>query len=219
MEILDLLNDPAYLAELLNGPCAPGDFNGPAAPIHPEWIDTHQSETLTDAYHKLLPLLPYVTCVKVEKNPDTQYGDTCVDDNAKRRRYFVITLVPDTEFPYDSSYPLIMFSGVASLHFWETTRATLAASEQWMKVALATEPTPPILNNARIEWVTLYLGHQPFRGITKLSEQWADAKDFDGFEMNVHLYEIRNMEPCETLQRLLNAYDKDFPETQEEKRV
>ena len=212
MEIIELLNDAAYLAELLNGPCAPGDFNGPCDPVHPEWIDAEKSAMLTAAYHSLLPAtLPYFTCVKEERNPDTLYNGTCVNENGKRQRYFVITIVPDTDFPYDSSYPLLMFSGVASLHFWETARATLEASEQWMKVQLATEPEPPILNNARIEWVTLYLGREPFKGITKLSEQWAEAKDYDGFEMNVHLYEVRKMEPCPVLQRLLDAYDKDFP--------
>ena len=212
MEIMNLLKDTAYLAELLNGPCAPGDFEGGCKPLRPEWIDEERSDYVTVAYHAMLPAaMPYITCVKAERNPDTQYSGTCVDDNEKRQRYFLITVVPDTDFPYDSSYPLLLFSGVANLHFWENVRAILEASEQWMKVVIATEPVPPILNSARIEWVTLYLGRKPFRGITKLSDQWAEAKDFDGFEMNVHLYEVRNMEPCQTLQRLIDAYDKDFP--------
>ncbi len=213
MQIENLLKDPAYLAELLNGPCVPGDFDGTCKPIHPEWIDEERSNYLTLAYQKLLPgTLPYITCVKAECNPDTLYNGICVDNAEKRLRYFVITVVPDTDFPYDSSYPLLLFSGIASLHFWETARATIDASEQWMKVLIASDPVPPILNNARIEWVTLYLGRESFRGITKLSEQWAEAKDYDGFEMNVHLYEIRNMKPCQVLQRLIDAYDKDFPQ-------
>ena len=56
------------------------------------------------------------------------------------------------------------------------------------------DPVPPILNNADIEWVSLYLGREPYRGISQLSEQWLDNKDFDGNEFDVHLYKIREME-------------------------
>ena len=211
MYILNLLKDPAYLSELLNGPCAPGNFKGASEPIHPEWIDIEKSAALTEAYRNLLPVTPpYITCVMAERNPDTQYEGTCVDDNSKRQRYFVITVVPDTDFPYDSSYPLLLLAGISGLYFWELARATIDACEQWMKVVLAADPVPPILNNAHIEWVTLYLGKEPFRGITQLSKQWAEAKKFDGFELDVHFYEIRKMESCQTLQRLIDAYDRDF---------
>lgn len=69
-----------------------------------------------------------------------------------------------------------------------------------------------ILNNARIEWVSLYLGRQPYRGISKLSDQWTEAEDFDGCENDVHLYKVREMETNPLLQRLIDAYEADYPE-------
>ena len=81
-----------------------------------------------------------------------------------------------------------------------------------MIVQIAENPTPPILNNAIIEWVTLYLGREPYNGITALSEQWDDISEFDGYEADINLYKVREMEPNELLQRLIGAYDEDFPE-------
>ena len=47
----------------------------------------------------------YLTYIIAERNPDTMYGSICVDDNAKRMRYFVVSIIPDTEHPYgDSSH-------------------------------------------------------------------------------------------------------------------
>ena len=99
-----------------------------------------------------------------------------------------------------------------SLHCWELIRATLAAATSDMRVMLANNPIPPILNNARIEWVSLYLGKQPYRGISKLSEQWTEAEDFDNCENDVHLYKVREMEANPLLQRLIDAYEADYPE-------
>ena len=77
---------------------------------------------------------------------------------------------------------------------------------------LANNPIPPILNNARIEWVSLYLGKQPYRGISRLSEQWTEAEVFDDCENDVHLYKVREMETNPLLQRLIDAYEADYPE-------
>ena len=81
-----------------------------------------------------------------------------------------------------------------------------------MIVQIAENPTPPILNNAIIEWVTLYLGREPYHGITALSEQLDDISEFDGYEADINLYKVREMEQTELLQRLIGAYDEDFPE-------
>ena len=58
-----------------------------------------------------------------------------------------------------------------------------------------------------IEWVSLYLGKQPYRGICKLSEQWTEAEDFDDCENDVHLYKVREMETNPLLQRIIDAYE------------
>lgn len=71
---------------------------------------------------------------------------------------------------------------------------------------IANEPVPPILNSARLEWVSLYLGREPFEGKRKLSEQWAEAEDFDGIDADVHLYKVREMYAEPQLQKLIDAY-------------
>ena len=159
MNTIELLKDKSFVAELLNGPCTFKDERTEYVPINPEWIDMDLSESITEAFHKLLPSgIPYLTYILVERNPDTMYDGTCVDDDDKRLRYFVICVIPDTEYPYDCSFPLIHQMWVLSLHCWEIIRATLAACTKEMQVRIANNPIPPILNNARIEWASLYLG-------------------------------------------------------------
>ena len=92
------------------------------------------------------------------------------------------------------------------------TQAVKEAGFDPFEHMLANNPIPPILNNARIEWVSLYLGKQPYRGISRLSEQWAEAEVFDDCENDVHLYKVREMETNPLLQRLIDAYEADYPE-------
>ncbi len=212
MNITELLKDSTYVSGLLNGPCFPDNGELGFAPINPDWIDEEASGQVTEAFHRLLPDgIPYLTRIVVEQNPDTMYNGTCVDDNEKRLRYFVLTVIPDTDYPYDYSFPLIHQMWTVSLLCWEIVRATLAAAVCDLRVKIATNPVPPILNNARIEWVSFYLGREPYRGISKLSEQWVEAKEFDGIETDVHLYKVREMEARPDLQRLIDAYDADYP--------
>ncbi len=215
--ITELLKDKNFLVDLLNGSCAPKDLKNEGAPINPAWIDAEASVTVTEAFHNLLPRgIPYLNTIIVERNPDTLYEGTCVDANEKRLRYIVVSVIPDTEFPFDYSYPLIHELWVVGLHCWELTRATLAACTKQMQVLLAKNPVPPILNNARLEWVSLYLGREPYRGISRLSEQWAESEDFDGVEADVHLYKVREMDRTPLLQKLIDAYDQDYPEATHE---
>ncbi len=101
-----------------------------------------------------------------------------------------------------------------ALFCWDTIRATLAACTKEMQVLLVSELVPPILNNARIEWASLYLGRTPYCGISKISEQYASAEDFNGLEVDVNLYKVREMEPNPVLNRLITAYETDFPKTE-----
>ena len=58
----------------------------------------YNSVQLTKALMLLIPEeTPYISNVLVENNPDTLYEGTCVDDNSKRHRYFVVTVVPEEE--------------------------------------------------------------------------------------------------------------------------
>lgn len=213
MKTIELLKDKTYAAELLNGLFTSMDGKPGFTPINPDWIDETASAGASEAFRRLLPDgIPYLTYILAERNPDSLYGGVCVDDNDKRMRYFLVSVIPDTDYPYDYSFPLIHEMWTVSLHCWELIRATLAACTKEMRVMISNNPVPPILNNAKIEWVSLYLGRKPYRGISRLSEQWAEAEEFDGYEVDVHLYKVREMEPTPLLQRLIDAYDADYPE-------
>ncbi len=216
-KISDLLKDKQFLVDLLNGPCPPKHEGGDFDPINPDWIDTVASETATEAFHRLLPKgMPYSTIVLAERNPDTICNGSCVDANEKRMRYFVVSVIPDAVYPYNYSFPLIHMLWTVSLDCWETIRAMLFACEENMRTVIVSEPVPPILNNARLYWASLYVGKAPYAGIRKLSEQWANADEFDGFEGDTHLYKVREMETDPLVQRLIDAYDADYPEEKED---
>lgn len=214
-KITELLKDRKYAAELLNGPCRPKNGNSGCAPINPDWIDETVSDAVPEVSRRLLPEgIPYIPYVIAERNPDTSCDGTSVDSNDKRMRYFVIMVIPDSEYPFNYSMPLINELWRCSLNCWEITRACIAAATNYQFVKIANDAVPPILNNAIIQWVTLYLGRKPYRGISLLSEQWADGEEFDGYEADTNLYKIREMEQNPLLQKLIAAYDEDFPDTE-----
>lgn len=209
MKIMEQLKDSKYVGVLFREL----NIGGGKKPVHEDWIDETLSESVTAAFSRLLPqTMPYMTRVVVEKNPDTLFDGTCVDDNEKRMRYFVITVIPDTDFPYNYSYPLIHELTRVSFFCWETIRATIAACTKDLRVQIASNPIPPILNNARLEYVSLYMGKSPYVGISKLSEQWESAEDFDGFEVDVNLVKVRELPPSPVLQKLIDCYDQEYAE-------
>ena len=213
MKLNELIKDKDFIAELLNGPCIPKDKTRSIAPLNLEWIDDKVSDTVTESFQRLIPQdMPYISYVIAECNPDTIQEGACVNDEGKRRRYFVVTIIPDSEFPYNFSFPLIHYMRTIGLACWEIIRATLYACTKDMRVLLANDPKPPILNNAIIEWVSLYLGRKPYEGISELSQQWLNANEYDGNNMDIHLYKVREMERDALLQRLIDAYEADFPE-------
>ena len=212
MFIEELLKDSDFITELLIGPCVPSDEEVKAAPVNREWIRDDLSDYVTNVFQKLMPdEVPYISRVLVERNPDTLHDGAVVDENGKRMRYIIVTVIPDTDFPFNYSYPLINLMWTVSLTCWETIRATISASRKYFRIFLADHPEPPILNNARVNWVSLYLGRMPYEGISRLSEQWASAESWADVDRDVHLFEVRNMEPHPALQRLIEAYDLDHP--------
>ena len=207
--IIELLKDTNYLTDLLNGPCMPKGEESPFVPIRPEWVDPEASALVTEAFQRLLPM--DVTGILVERNPDTLYGGVCVAENNKRQRYVIVTVIPDSESPFNYSYPLIHAMWLVELGCWETVRATLAACRKDMEVRIVTEPKPPILNNARLEWVSLYLGRKPYEGYLKLSEQRGEAENENKLDCDVQLLRVRELGQDSLLQWLLEAYDIDYP--------
>ena len=219
--MMSLLQDRQYFADLLNGPCRPisldsGEDEGGHGPdrayipIHPEWIDEERSRRITDVYHKLIPgEMPYRTMVCVVRNPDVQMGGVTVDESHKRTRYIIVTIVPDLDFPYNINFPLIQGNGIISLCAWEMTRATIAASEAYMKVNITNEPHPPILNNAVVEWVSLYVGERDFSGPTNLKEMALYTSDIN---LDTHLYNVYAMGDKPLLRKLMDAVKLDNAE-------
>ena len=210
-----LLSDTHYITELLNSVCSPRSEEKPFVPINPEWVDEVESLKVSYALRGLLPEeSPYLTYVLVERNPDTLYDGVCIADNDKRLRYIVVTVVPDAEFPFNYSFPLIHAMTMVELNCWEMVRATLAASRKDMQVLIATEPIPPMLNNARLEWVSIHLGRKPYEGVIQLREQMVDECENENVgKYDVHLFRAREAEPNPLLQELIDAYDADCPET------
>ena len=210
--VATLLENKDYIVDLLNSSCIAGNSKQEYTSINPDWIDQEASTSVTEAFHNLLPKgIPYQTYILVEHNPDTIYDGACVDANEKRLRYFVISVIPDTVFPFNYSYPLIHTMWRISLYCWELIRASLVACTKEMQVLFANNPVAPILNNARLEWFSLYLGREAYQGNCKLSEQLSEEEDFDGIDSDVHLYKVREMDADPLLQKLMDAYDADFP--------
>lgn len=210
---IEFLNNCDNLADIINIICEQYSAVAPFEPIKRDWIDRKNSADVTKAFMLLTPEeTPYISNVLVENNPDTLYEGTCVDDNSKRHRYFVVTVVPDTKYPFNHSYPLIHSMQILGLACWEMVRAVLAAAREDMRTKIVEIPVPPILNNARIEWISIYLGRKPYDGIIQLKDMMdADSCDAMSF-YNVHLFNARESEPNDLIQRLLDAYNLDFPE-------
>jgi hypothetical protein len=147
-----------------------------------------------------------MTMVRVVRNPDVQMDGVSVDENDKRTRYIVVTIVPDLSFPYNTNFPLIQGNGIISLCTWEMTRATIAASEAYIKVAITDEPHPPILNNAVIEWVSFYSGDKGLSGPTNLNQMAIYATDIN---LDTHLYNVHTLKEDPLVNRIKEAANLD----------
>lgn len=214
---IELLKNNRYFANLMNGLFMPhGLDNGGGKgdngsektfiPVNPEWIDESMSNRLTEVYHNLIPReMPFSTLVQVVRNPEQPEDTVVVDDTAKCPRYIIVTIVPESEIPYDVNFPLIQAMGVASLYSWELSRLTIAASERDARVLIATNSIPPFLNVARIEWVSLYTGQRAFAGPSNVN---SIVENGEGLELDTHLFRIREMEHP-VVRRLIEAVELD----------
>ena len=103
---------------------------------------------------------------------------------------------------------------IFSLSGWELSRATLEASKQWMKVMMEKEPKQMILNNARIQWVSLYVGKKEWTGSTKFSDHKGISLADDGDDDDVDMHFLSARESDDSLmKRLVDAFDADHPDT------
>ena len=71
--------------------------------------------------------------------------------------------------------------------------------------------TDGIINQRQIEVLLCFYREPEHKGICKLSEQWVEAEDFDGIDADIHLYKVREKADDPLLQKLIGAYDADYP--------
>ena len=104
--------------------------------------------------------------------------------------------------------------GVLSLYAWDLARATTLASQSMAKVDIVKEPLPPILNNAQIGWVGIYVGKKEYRGGKDFVNQYTEPNE-DSIHFDLHFLEARKLENDPLLKKLVEAYDADCAETLE----
>ena len=212
-----LMKDDVYFTDLINGPCKATGFEDDATdiPVNGNWIDDAASEAVSTVYRNLLPAdTPFFSFVKVIRDPETVYNGAAVSDDKHRLRYVIVNLLPDCSFPYDFNYAIIHSMSVFALSSWEISRASLEASKQWAQVMIRTEPGQFLLNSARIQWVSVFVGKKPFSGTTKLSQHRGISVP-DGnevIELDTHFVNAREMDDP-VIKELLDAID-DSSETQ-----
>ena len=154
--------------------------------------------------------------IKVVRDPETEKGGTVVSDQIHRTRYIIVNILPECSFPYDWNYGLIHAMSIFALSGWEMSRAALEASKKWMQVIMKKEPKTMILNNARIQWLSLYVGKKEWSGTTKLLQHKEQTTDDDGaIDLDTHFINVREMAEATNdplLKLLLEVADAEFPE-------
>ena len=211
-----LINDNSFIATLVNGPCKITGFDDEPIdiPVNPEWIDDAASEEVTAIYRTLLPAgNPYQTFVKVVRDPETERDGTVVADQIHRTRYIIVNILPECSFPYDWNYGFLHAMSIFSLSGWELSRAAMDASRLWMKIRIEKEPNEMILNNARIQWVSIYVGKKEWRGTIKLSQHKGLSID-EELELDTHFVNAREIAEATgdpLMKRLLEAVDNSDP--------
>ena len=198
-QIVNVLKDNSFFAELLNGPCRAKDAEKPYVPINPEWIDEELSGTVTDAYRAVMPPgLPSLTLVRAVK-PE---AGLIIDAAEKRMRYIIVTVLDEETLRYAENLPLILSSGIVSLFAWEMARCAVRASEERMRLQFSSARMPPFLNCATIEWVTLYTGRGKYYGPDNLRDMSEDHDE--QLDLGLHLFNLHEMEDP-LVKRLLEA--------------
>ena len=210
--IKKLLEDNAYVTELLNRVCRPGDGQNVSPPLNGEWIDSERSGMLTEQYRMLSAQDgTFINVVKVLHRPDLPVTTVAVGENEARSRYVLITVIPDIPPAYELNFSLIQSMSIMALMSWEISRASTEASHAMANILITKNPVPPILNNAMVDWVSIYVGRKIFEGADNLMGKYAVSSE-ENLPLDMHLYQVRQMDPDPLLERLLQAYEKDIPD-------
>ena len=209
-----LLSDDDYIRRLLSDGVL-CDECGMNSTIPEGWIDQAESEKIT-AHYKLLTEQDgtFLNVIKVVRNPEIPPDTVAVENIEDRRRFVLITVVPDVDAAYALNLPTFQTVGYLALYGWDLSRATTRAAKYAGEVKFATKPLPPVLNNAYVDWVTIYVGKNDFQGRRNIGATYVEGEN-DLLDMDIHLYEARKMEEKPLMQKLVEAYDADCVDAQD----
>lgn len=210
LKIRELLSDNQYITELLNYFIVEQKAPGNNQPVCGDWIREKASEEISRIYQLLSAqdgML--INKVIVVQNPNIMEDTTYVENRSDCPRFILLTVVTDVPLVYELNLPVLQTMGVLSLSAWEFSRATARACRYMTEVRISNETEPPVLNKAEVEWISLYIGKQPYQGGDNIQGNFAvdDKLDFD-----IHLYKLREMEGNPVIERMTCAYDADYAE-------
>ena len=209
-KIRNLLSDNQYITELLNYFIIEQKAAGNNQPVCGDWIREKASEEISRIYQLLSAqdgML--INKVIVVQNPNISEDTACVENRSACPRYILLTVIPDVPLAYELNLPVLQTMGTLSLSSWAFSRATTRACRFMTKVSISNVAVPPVLNKAEVEWISLYVGKQPYQGDDNIQSNFAvdDKLDFD-----IHLYKLREMEGNPVIERMICAYDADYAE-------
>ena len=177
-------------------------------PVNPAWIDEEKTVYMTEVMHKILPKeFPFFTCVTVVKDPEWKQIAEKEEELHKHLRYILVTVVGDEYPSYQANYGIFNMCAAGQLGFWETARSAHAASNIGARIKFVDYETLPSLQEAHVEYVTLYVGEKPFTGSRSFSEH---ADDCDANLGPVQMAAIRDMTCTPATEGLLAAYEADM---------
>lgn len=203
-----LLADNGYMRDLLNNGGILPDEDGRNHLIEEGWIDQEASGQITETYHRLSAQDgTFLNTVIVVHDPRMDVTDMSVENSADRMRYILVTAIPDVPLTYQLNFPIIQTMGIMALSSWEFARSATRASQAMAQVNIVEDPIPPILNNAYIEHVSIYVGKEEYQGGRNFVNSYENGKE-DSVRFDLHLYEAQKMENL-LIGKLLEAYDAD----------
>ncbi len=205
----ELFSDSKYVAELLDSVCRPFGMDTEDYAIPEGWIDTKASAEITESYERLLPPDSlFWNTVKVVHDPRRPWNALSIKKNEDRNRYVLITVIPDVSPMTAMNFPIIQTMNIMSFIAWEQARSVTEACRREAQVQIVTGDSLPLLNTARIEWVSIYVGKALYTGTKSMFDGYKEP-DENSVKLNLNIYEARQMEQNPLLDRLIAAYDMD----------
>ena len=207
--IKELLKDDSYVTQLLNHLLPLNHEDRVFVPIPDGWMQAQASAEMTERYEQLTAQDDtFIHTVRVVRNPAVLDIPMSVESQTDRQRYILVTIIPDVPLTYECNFPLMQTMGIMALFSWELSRAVAQASREMARVKVVEEPMPPILNNAQIEWVSLYVGKKPFEGKADIQTD-SITHNGENLMLDIHLCEVRELQSDPLIAKLIDAYDAD----------